>query len=59
MAEVRRAHGLNEQPISLEVRINHEGDQPLQDLIADEHGVGPEDQWVEEDASVHLLGWLG
>jgi len=59
LAEVRRAYELNEQPISLDARINHDGDQPLQDLIADEHRVGPEDQLVEEDVSDHLMRWLG
>jgi RNA polymerase nonessential primary-like sigma factor len=47
--EVRRAYELNEQPLSLDAHINQDTDQPLQDLIPDEHNVNPIEQ---------LLQWL-
>jgi RNA polymerase nonessential primary-like sigma factor len=56
--EVRRAYELNEQPLSLDAHINQDTDQPLQDLIPDEHNVNPVEQLAEEDVSEHLLQWL-
>ncbi|MFZ5467392.1 MAG: RNA polymerase sigma factor RpoS [Pseudomonadota bacterium] len=58
VAEVRRAYELNEQPLSLDAHINQDTDQPLQELIPDEHNVNPIEQLAEDDVAEHLLHWL-